>query len=121
MSQYTSLKVETRGARLNITINRPDALNALNSAVLEELEESLLEDFDANTHRAIVIEGAGEKAFVAGADISEMQDLTAEEAYQFSQLGQLYTRCMPLLESVTSQGCPYARVRRFWELDRAAV
>ena len=49
MSQYTSLKVETRGARLNITINRPDALNALNSAVLEELEESLLEDFDANT------------------------------------------------------------------------
>ena len=108
MSQYTSLKVETRGARLNITINRPDALNALNSAVLEELEESLLEDFDANTHRAVVIEGAGEKAFVAGADISEMQDMTAEEAYQFSQLGQSIGNIIATLPAVV-----IAKVRGF--------
>jgi enoyl-CoA hydratase len=108
MTTYSTLKVESRGPRLNIIINRPDALNALNCSVLEELEEALLEDFDANAHRAIVIEGAGEKAFVAGADISEMKEMTSEEAHQFAQLGQSIGNIIATLPSVV-----IAKVRGF--------
>ena len=100
MSQYTSLKVESKGTRLTITINRPDAMNALNETVLEELEESLLEDFDANLHRAVVIEGAGEKAFVAGADISGMKEMNPEHAHEFAQLGQSIGNIIATLPAV---------------------
>ena len=54
-----------------ITINRPEALNALNRAVLQELNE-VLDAVDLGTTRCLVITGAGEKAFVAGADVAEM-------------------------------------------------
>ena len=54
-----------------LTINRPKALNALNSQVLTELEETI-DAIDINTTRALIITGAGEKSFVAGADIGEM-------------------------------------------------
>ncbi len=69
-----------------ITVNRPKALNALNSMVLEELEKTFAE-VDLNTVRAIIITGAGEKSFVAGADISEMCSLTKEEAEAFGKKG----------------------------------
>ena len=54
-----------------VTINRPEALNALNSAVLDELN-TVLDNIDLNTVRALVLTGAGDKSFVAGADIGEM-------------------------------------------------
>ena len=54
-----------------ITINRPEALNALNSAVLDELN-AVIDGIDVNVVRAVVLTGAGEKSFVAGADIGEM-------------------------------------------------
>lgn len=57
-----------------ITINREKALNALNSAVLNELEQ-ILDSIDTNEVRCLIITGAGEKSFVAGADIKEMLDL----------------------------------------------
>jgi enoyl-CoA hydratase len=71
-----------------IIINRPDKLNALNNEVLEKLESSVL-DFQQNTSvGVIVIQGAGEKSFVAGADIAELSRLTAEQARIQSLRGQ---------------------------------
>jgi enoyl-CoA hydratase len=68
-----------------ITINRPQALNALNSAVLDELQQAL-DSIDHNIW-CVIITGAGEKSFVAGADIGEMSSLTKEEAAAFSRKG----------------------------------
>ena len=62
---------EVEGAVGIITINRPKALNALNSAVLDELNQTL-DAVDQNEIRCLILTGAGEKSFVAGADIGEM-------------------------------------------------
>ena len=69
---------EVDGAVGTITINRPKALNALNSQVLEELDATL-DAVDLNTVRCLVLTGAGDKSFVAGADIGEMSSLTKAE------------------------------------------
>lgn len=69
-----------------ITINRPKALNALNSAVLKEIEATF-DGIDLETTRAVVLTGAGEKSFVAGADIAEMSTLTKEEGEAFGKVG----------------------------------
>jgi len=69
-----------------ITINRPKALNALNSQVLEELEATF-KSVDLETIRALVLTGAGEKSFVAGADIGEMSTLTKAEGEAFGKKG----------------------------------
>lgn len=69
-----------------ITINRPKALNALNSQVLEEIKEAF-EAVDLNATRALVLTGAGEKSFVAGADIGEMSTLTKAEGEAFGKKG----------------------------------
>ena len=66
---------EQKGAIGVITINRPEALNALNSQVLEDLE-STFKSVNLDEVRALVLTGAGEKSFVAGADIGEMSTLT---------------------------------------------
>jgi enoyl-CoA hydratase len=108
MSQYTTIKVTSKGPRLTITINRPDAMNALNETVLDEIEEALLEDFDADEHRVIVFEGAGEKAFVAGADISGMKEMRPDDAHEFASLGQSITSIIETLPVVT-----IAKVRGF--------
>ena len=62
---------EVEGAVGLITINRPQALNALNSQVLSELDQAF-SAVDLNTVRCLILTGAGEKSFVAGADIGEM-------------------------------------------------
>lgn len=69
-----------------ITINRPKALNALNSQVLEEIEATF-DAVDLNTTRALVLTGAGDKSFVAGADIGEMSTLTKAEGTAFGKKG----------------------------------
>lgn len=69
-----------------LTINRPEALNALNSQVLAEVSAQLDEIAESDL-RCLIITGAGEKSFVAGADIAEMKDLTSEEAAAFSAAG----------------------------------
>ena len=69
-----------------ITINRPQALNALNSQVLEDLEE-VFKAVDLESTRALVLTGAGEKSFVAGADIGEMSTLTKAEGEAFGKKG----------------------------------
>lgn len=74
-----------------ITINRPEALNAINRALLNELNE-ILDDVDLETTRCLVITGAGEKAFVAGADIAEMCCMNESEARIFSETGNALFR-----------------------------
>lgn len=77
---------ETEGAVGIITINRPKALNALNSQVLDEISEAF-DNVDLDAVRVIVLTGAGQKSFVAGADIAEMSKLTKEEGEAFGKKG----------------------------------
>src|SRR5512146_1479367 len=69
---FDNLLIDRDGAVAVITINRPKVLNALNSATLDDLRHATLELKRDDGVRAIVITGAGEKAFVAGADINEL-------------------------------------------------
>ena len=69
-----------------VTINRPKALNALNSQVLEEIEATF-KAIDLDAVRAVILTGAGEKSFVAGADIGEMSTLTKAEGEAFGKKG----------------------------------
>ncbi len=77
---------ETEGAIGTITINRPKALNALNSQVLDELN-LVLDSVDLANIRCLILTGAGEKSFVAGADIGEMSTLTKAEGEAFGKKG----------------------------------
>ncbi len=78
---YETILVEQRDAVTLITLNRPQALNALNAQVLEELITAFAA-YEADTsQRCAVITGSGEKAFAAGADIKEMSDKPAAEFY----------------------------------------
>ena len=83
----TNILLEKKGLYAVATINRPKALNALNSEVLSDLDE-LVQTVSADADiRALVITGSGEKAFVAGADIGEMSTLTPEEGEAFGNHG----------------------------------
>ena len=78
----------TREDRLGVlTINRPEALNALNSQVLTDLSKVFAE-LKTNPVGALIVTGAGEKSFVAGADIKEMESMTAAQANEFAIRGQ---------------------------------
>lgn len=87
---YATLLTDLRNAVLTITVNRPDALNALSSRTVEDLEhcigavaDALQNDDGAWPVRGVIITGAG-KAFVAGADIREMTAMSPEDAYAYS-------------------------------------
>lgn len=79
-----------------VTIDRPKALNALNSEVLSDLE-AVIDAVDTNEVRALVLTGAGEKSFVAGADIAEMSKLTKGEGKAFGKKGVDIFRKLELL------------------------
>lgn len=85
---FSNLLVEDEGAVRRITLNRPDKLNALNLATLTELHAAFeAAGADAGV-RVVVLTGAGPKAFVAGADIAEMNGLSPVQARDFSRHGQ---------------------------------
>ena len=86
------LLIDTHDGIRTITVNRPDKLNALNSATLDALHQAFDEAAMDATVRVVVLTGAGEKAFVAGADISEMNGLTPVEGRDFSLRGQRMMR-----------------------------
>ena len=98
------INYEVEGMVGIITINRPKALNALNSAVLEELDATL-DQVDLDAVRCLVLTGAGEKSFVAGADIGEMSTLTKAEGEAFGKKGndifrKLETFPIPVIAAV---------------------
>ena len=80
------IQYEVQGNVAVLTIDRPKALNALNSAVLEELDAAI-SAIDLDAVRALVITGSGDKSFVAGADIGEMSTLTKAEGEAFGKKG----------------------------------
>lgn len=85
---YENIIIEKDNGISVITINRPTKLNALNKATIEELHHAFnAEDKDKST-RAIIITGSGEKAFVAGADISEFAHFSVEEGGKLAAQGQ---------------------------------
>lgn len=87
---FQFVTVEKQNRIWTVTLNRPDALNALNSQVLTELQEifKLIETSFPQDVLGVILTGAGEKAFVAGADIRELAGLTPTEATLFAEKGQ---------------------------------
>ena len=85
---YDNLLYEKRGGIAFITFNRPKVLNALNRKTVEELRDVLLDARDDSSVRALILTGAGEKSFVAGADIGELALRTPVDGKEFSLFGQ---------------------------------
>ncbi len=99
--EYKNIKLENKENGLWIlTLNRPEALNALNSALLNEMGDACrqISEMSFDDVRALVITGAGEKAFVAGADIKEMTELNEDQAMQFAKRGQSIFHELSLLK-----------------------
>ncbi len=85
---WESILLKKEGGIAVLTISRPKALNALNTKTLCELKEALNEVHGDKDVRVLIVTGGGDKAFVAGADITEMKDKNAMEGREFSVLGQ---------------------------------
>lgn len=89
--EYQNIKLESKENGLwLLTLNRPEALNALNSGLLNEMADACrqISEMSLEDAKALVITGAGEKSFVAGADIKEMLDMNEDQALQFAKRGQ---------------------------------
>ena len=90
---FNTLLVERADGIATVTLNRPKALNAINREMTRELAQVVEEFAQDPAVRVVIITGAGDRAFLAGADINEFQALSAVEALGFSQRIQaLYTR-----------------------------
>lgn len=85
---YTCLATDIKEGILTITINRPDKLNALNKTVFDELDTIMDTVYKDAAIKSVIITGAGSKAFVAGADISEFNDLNKEQSMNLAKRGQ---------------------------------
>jgi len=85
---YSTLLIQTENGICTITINRPDKLNALNKTVVAELSNVIDEVYNNPEIKSAIITGAGPKAFVAGADISEFLQLNANEGEELARRGQ---------------------------------
>jgi enoyl-CoA hydratase len=89
--EYQNIKLENKenGVWL-LTLNRPEALNALNTALLNEMADAMrqLSELSFEDAKMLIITGAGEKSFVAGADIKEMTSMNEDQAMQFAKRGQ---------------------------------
>jgi enoyl-CoA hydratase len=86
--EYKNILVEETNGIAVVTINRPAKLNALNNETLDELNECFLSIRNDGNIKVVIITGAGEKAFIAGADISELNNLTFDTAESFALKGQ---------------------------------
>jgi len=95
---YENLLFEVNGAVARLTVNRPKVLNALNLKTLNEIEACALEAGRNPQIRAMIVTGAGEKAFVAGADIAEMAGYGRQEALRFSEAGHRAMDAIAALE-----------------------
>ncbi len=85
--EYKNILFEVSEGIATITINRPKALNALNSDVMAELNDASLKCKTDEAIKVVILTGAGEKSFVAGADISQMAELRPQQAMEFMEAG----------------------------------
>ena len=92
-----SVEVERDAGIVVVTMNRPDAMNAVDVQHAEELRDRLADIAQDDDTRVVVLTGAGEKAFIAGADIKYMQKLGVHEGLRWAELGQA---CAELLETM---------------------
>jgi enoyl-CoA hydratase len=87
MTAFETVKMERDDAVVTLTLNRPDKLNALNAQLLAELHQALVTLEAERQVRCVILTGAGEKAFAAGADIAAMATMSTADAKVFSDLG----------------------------------
>ncbi len=97
---FENILYEKKNAIAYVTVNRPKVLNALNSAVMGELRVAFQDAKDDTSVRVVLLTGAGEKAFIAGADINELQKLSVVEAKEYTLKGQ------SVLELIENLGKP---------------
>ena len=86
--KFNNLLLEIANGIAQITINRPTKLNALNKETIQELHDAFEAIEEDDNVKVVILTGSGEKAFVAGADISEFADFSAEEGKQLAAKGQ---------------------------------
>ncbi|HJV36444.1 enoyl-CoA hydratase/isomerase family protein [Geomonas sp.] len=86
--EFKSLLLDITDGIAKLTVNRPESLNALNAELLSELECAVYQLEQDSAVKVVIVTGAGEKAFVAGADIKEMSSMTPYQAHQFALKGQ---------------------------------
>jgi enoyl-CoA hydratase len=86
---YNNIVTTLENGIFTITINRPDKLNALNTAIIDELKTAFKEVIDNDDIKGVILTGSGPKAFVAGADISEFTALTPEQGKELSASGHV--------------------------------
>src|SRR5687768_1345927 len=117
---YETILVEKKGAVTLVTLNRPQALNALNSTVLEELIDAFAAYDSDDSQRCLVLTGSGEKAFAAGADIKEMQEQGFADMYSsnfFAGWEQVTATRKPWIAAVSGfalgGGCEVAMMADF--------
>lgn len=89
MKTYETLIPEARDQVLVLRLNRPDAMNALNARMFDDLDDFFTEGYKEYGARVIIITGIGEKAFAAGADIKELNGLNQAQAEKLSRKGQI--------------------------------
>lgn len=88
MAEFKNLDVRLHDSILTITINRVDKLNALDVRTIDEIQKAIQKAYEEEEVKGIIFTGAGEKAFVAGADISEIAEISELNARKFSERGQ---------------------------------
>lgn len=88
MSEFNNLELSLDGGILTITVNRPEKMNALNVATVEEIRTAIQRVYDDTEIQGVILTGSGEKAFVAGADIKEIAELNEVNARKFAESGQ---------------------------------
>jgi enoyl-CoA hydratase/carnithine racemase len=94
---FANILYEKKSAIAYVTLNRPKVMNALNRATWEDIEAAFEDARDDDAIRGVILTGAGDKAFIAGADISELAHLSAVQAEQSSAYGQ---RVLNLIETL---------------------
>jgi enoyl-CoA hydratase len=86
--EFKNVLVVVQGAVATVTINRPEKLNVLSAETLRELRQAIEGILESGDVRSAIITGAGDRAFAAGADVSELARLSASQAKEFAEIGQ---------------------------------
>ena len=109
MADYQTILLGIKNNVATLIINRPKAMNALNTKVLQEIDQALDEIIASQDAQVVVITGAGDKAFVAGADIKEMASKNAVQGQEFSKLGnEIFIKLSKLKQPVIAAVNGYA-------------
>lgn len=96
MPEYSNLQIDVQDGIATLTVNRPDKLNALNEQTIRELGEAVAEITGRDDVGGVIVTGAGEKAFVAGADIAELATMGSISGVEVSRLGQRVFRSIEM-------------------------